>query len=149
MHLQSPWALPSVIISSILRSLLRLVSRNVDGLQNYIIDPRIDSWTVPHGTVVLCGVLCGSCFCDPKYQSSVSCLLLRLRDTRVRAVRNVLGNVYLSSLTKISGTKSVSNLILAVEVRCHKVQGMTEALHNPWQIYLLSCSRKAVNTAFW
>ena len=28
---------------------------------------------------------------------------------------------------KISSTKSVSNLILAVEVRCHKVQGMTEA----------------------
>ena len=28
---------------------------------------------------------------------------------------------------KISGTKSVSNLILAVEVHCHKVQGMTEA----------------------
>ena len=27
----------------------------------------------------------------------------------------------------ISSTKSVSNLILAVEVRCHKVQGMTEA----------------------
>ena len=28
---------------------------------------------------------------------------------------------------KISSTKSVSNLILAVEVHCHKVQGMTEA----------------------
>ena len=28
---------------------------------------------------------------------------------------------------KYSGTKSVSNLILAVEVRCHKVQGMMEA----------------------
>ena len=28
---------------------------------------------------------------------------------------------------KISGTNSVSNLILAVEVRCNKVQGMTEA----------------------
>ena len=27
---------------------------------------------------------------------------------------------------KIPGTKNVSNLILAVEVRCHKVQGMTE-----------------------
>ena len=25
--------------------------------------------------------------------------------------------------------KRVSNLILAVEVRCHKVQGMTEAFH--------------------
>ena len=49
---------------------------------------------------------------------------LRLRDTRARAVRNVLGNEY---LIKISGTKSVNNLILVVEVRCHKVQGMTEA----------------------
>ena len=28
---------------------------------------------------------------------------------------------------KISGTKSVNNLILEVEVRCHKVQGMMEA----------------------
>ena len=40
---------------------------------------------------------------------------------------NALGNVYLSSLTKNSSAKNVSNLILAVEVRCHKVQGMTEA----------------------
>ena len=30
----------------------------------------------------------------------MSIFLLRLRDTRARAVRNVLGNVYLSSLTK-------------------------------------------------
>ena len=53
---------------------------------------------------------------------------LRLQDTRARAVWNVLGNVYLSSLTKnLEYTKSVSNLILAVEVRCHKVQGMMEA----------------------
>ena len=36
-------------------------------------------------------------------------------------------NVYLILLTKILGTKRVSNLILAVEMRCHKVQGMTEA----------------------
>ena len=36
---------------------------------------------------------------------------LMLRDTRARAVRN----------------QSVSNLILEVEVRCHKAQGMTEA----------------------
>ena len=43
----------------------------------------------------------------------------------MRAVRNVLGNAYLSSLTKISGMNSVSNLILEVEVGCHKVQGMT------------------------
>ena len=28
---------------------------------------------------------------------------------------------------KISSMKSVSNLILAVEVHCHRVQGMTEA----------------------
>ena len=54
------------------------------------------------------------------------CGQLRLRDTRACAVLNVLGNVYLSSL-KISGKKSVSNLILVVEVHCHKVQGMTEA----------------------
>ena len=39
----------------------------------------------------------------------------------------VLGNAYLRSLTKTSGTNSVSNLILEVEVRCHKVQIMTEA----------------------
>ena len=32
-----------------------------------------------------------------------------------------------SNQTKISTMKSVSNLILAVEVRCHKVQGMTDA----------------------
>ena len=31
------------------------------------------------------------------------------------------------SSSKISSTKSVSNLILAMEVCCHKVQGMTEA----------------------
>ena len=30
----------------------------------------------------------------------LSILYLRLRDTRARAVQNVLGNVYLSSLTK-------------------------------------------------
>ena len=41
---------------------------------------------------------------------------LRLRDTRAHAMRNVLGNEYL-----------IKNLILAVEVHCHKVQGMTEA----------------------
>ena len=40
------------------------------------------------------------------------------------AVRNVL-EVYAEP--KISSTKSVSNLILAVEVRCQKVQGKTEA----------------------
>ena len=38
----------------------------------------------------------------------------------------VLENVCLIFLTKISSTKSVSNLILAVEVHCHKVQGTTE-----------------------
>ena len=42
------------------------------------------------------------------------------------AVRNV--EVYAEFfLAKISGMKSMSNLILAVEVCCHKVQGMTEA----------------------
>ena len=42
-------------------------------------------------------------------------------------MRKVLGNVHLISLTKNLWYKSVSNLILVVEVRCHKVQGMTEA----------------------
>ena len=45
----------------------------------------------------------------------------------MRAPCEMYWEMYLSSLTKISSTKSVSNLILAVEVRCHKVQGMTEA----------------------
>ena len=31
------------------------------------------------------------------------------------------------ALCEMYSTKSVSNLILAVEVRCHKVQGVTEA----------------------
>ena len=49
---------------------------------------------------------------------------LRLQDTRAHTVRNVaIGK----SILKISDTKSVSNLILAAEVRCHKVQGMTKA----------------------
>ena len=46
---------------------------------------------------------------------------LRLRDTRACAVPNVL-EMYTNQKSK-----SVSNLILAVEVRCLKVQGMTEA----------------------
>ena len=59
---------------------------------------------------------------------------LRLRDTRAHAVRNVLGNV------SILGTKSVSNLILAVEVRCHKVQGMIEAFTDT--LYKRPCKNK-------
>ena len=43
------------------------------------------------------------------------------------AVRNVLEVHAEFFLAKISGMKSMSNLILAVEVCCHKVQGMTEA----------------------
>ena len=34
------------------------------------------------------------------HTSQINKSMLRLRDTRVRAVRNVLGNAYLSSLTK-------------------------------------------------
>ena len=55
---------------------------------------------------------------------------LRDMDTRARAVGNVL-EMYTS-------TKSVSNLILAVEVRCHKVQGMTEAFSDT----LYSCENE-------
>ena len=36
----------------------------------------------------------------PYYKVKTERLCLRLRDTRARTVRNVLGNVYLSSLTK-------------------------------------------------
>ena len=46
----------------------------------------------------------------------------------------------------------MSNLILAVEVRCHKVQGMTEAFFDSiilGKLIMLCRSRKAVNTAFW
>ena len=39
----------------------------------------------------------------------------------------MLGNVYLSSLTKNLRYEEREHLILAVEVRCHMVQGMTEA----------------------
>ena len=54
-------------------------------------------------------------------------------------------------LPRISGTKSMSNLILEVEVRCHKVQGMTEAFTDT--LYSLvktssSVQQKAVFTAF-
>ena len=75
-------------------------------------------------------------------------MMLRLRDTCARAVRNVLGNVYLSSLTKN----------LWYEEREQLDSGGGSALSQgaghdgsfiPWQIYLLSCSRKAVNMAFW
>ena len=38
-----------------------------------------------------------------------------------------IGKCILKLANQISSTKSVSNLILAVEVHCHKVQGMTEA----------------------
>ena len=73
---------------------------------------------------------------------------LRLWDTHACAVRNVLG----SSLTKnLWYTNRLSNLILEVEVRCHKVQGMTEAFTNT--LYSLaktsiSVHQKAVFTAF-
>ena len=40
-----------------------------------------------------------------------------------------IANVYLIFLPKISSAKSVSNLILVVEVRCHKVQGMMEPFY--------------------
>ena len=48
---------------------------------------------------------------------------------RARAVQNVnVLEMYILNFSnpKISSTKSVSNFILVVEVRCHKVQGMTE-----------------------
>ena len=62
--------------------------------------------------------------CHPNCSTTSGLLVnLSLRDTRARAVRNVLGNAY----PKISGMNSVSNLILEVKVRGHKVQGMTEA----------------------
>ena len=53
--------------------------------------------------------------------------LLRLRDTRVRAVRNVLGNVYLISLTKNLWYKERLDSGGGGAVRCHKVQGIMEA----------------------
>ena len=74
--------------------------------------------------------------------------MLRLRDTRARAVQNVLGNVYLRSLTKNLWYKQRE---LEVEVRCHKVEGMTEAFTNT--LYSLaktssSVHQKAIFTAF-
>ena len=85
--------------------------------------------------------------CDVTSGCSIAAML-RLRVTHVYAVRNVLGNVYLSS---ISGTKSVSNLILAVEVRCHKVKGMTEAFTDTLYSRAKTSSsvhQKAIFTAF-
>ena len=84
---------------------------------------------------------------------TTSCCKLKVTDTRVHAVQNVLGNVYLSSLTSltkklISGTNSVSNLILEVEVHCHKVQGMTEAFTNTLYSHAKTSNQKAVFTAF-
>ena len=55
-------------------------------------------------------------------------IALRLRDTCARAVRNALGNVYLISLTKNLWYEQHEQLDSGVEVRCHKVQGMTEAV---------------------
>ena len=77
---------------------------------------------------------------------------LRLRDTRARAVRNVLGNVYLSSLTKNLWYEEREQLDSGGGGALSQGAGHDGSFfrkHNPWQIYLLSCSRKAVNTAFW
>ena len=52
------------------------------------------------------------------------CLTLRLRDTHVRALRNVLGNVYLNSLTRYEQHEQLDS---RGKVHCHKVQGVMEA----------------------
>ena len=51
------------------------ISRNVNKLWNYILYAQ----KTPRGRVVLCGTLFGSCFCHPKYQCSVSRLLLTMK----------------------------------------------------------------------
>ena len=62
-----------------------------------------------------------------------------------------IGKCILKLANQKSGTKSVSNLILAVEVCCHKVQGMTEAFTDALYSRAkmsISVHKKAVFTAF-
>ena len=73
---------------------------------------------------------------------------LRLQDTRVRAERNVLGNVYLISLTKNLWYKEREQLDSGGGGVLSLGAGHDGSFFNPWQIYLLSCLRKVVNTAF-
>ena len=68
-------------------------------------------------------------------------------------MRNVLGNLYLSLLTKNLWYEEREQLDSGGGGMLSQGAGHDGSLiflmHNPWQIYLLSRSRKAVNTAFW